>query len=85
MPHPQLVPIEQAIASIPGDACLALGGFDIVRAPMALVFELASRFIWNGPGKGASTSTVNATSINRQELDALERLDPEGRRSRFLG
>lgn len=40
MPHPQLVSIEQAVASIPGDACLALGGFDIVRAPMALVFEL---------------------------------------------
>jgi glutaconate CoA-transferase subunit A len=41
--RPQLVSIEDAISSIREDACLAFGGFDIVRAPMSLVFELARR------------------------------------------
>lgn len=40
MSRPQIISIEEAISTIPGGACLTLGGFDIVRAPMALVFEL---------------------------------------------
>jgi acyl CoA:acetate/3-ketoacid CoA transferase alpha subunit len=35
--------LQEAVSSIPDDACIALGGFDIVRAPMSLVFELARR------------------------------------------
>jgi glutaconate CoA-transferase subunit A len=41
MPHPERLSIQEAVARIPPDALVAFGGFDIVRAPMALVFELA--------------------------------------------
>lgn len=41
MPHPERLSLEEAVARIPREALVAFGGFDIVRAPMALVFELA--------------------------------------------
>ena len=36
----RVVALRDAVASIPDGAHLALGGFDLNRAPMALVFEL---------------------------------------------
>jgi glutaconate CoA-transferase subunit A len=41
MPHPERLSLEEAVARIPDEATVAFGGFDILRAPMALVFELA--------------------------------------------
>ena len=40
---PKILSIDEAVAEIPSDASVALCGFDIVRAPMALVFALARR------------------------------------------
>ena len=39
----KILSIDEAVAEIPSDASVALCGFDIVRAPMALVFALARR------------------------------------------
>ena len=44
MPHPERLSLEEAVARIPDEATVAFGGFDILRAPMALVFELARFF-----------------------------------------
>jgi glutaconate CoA-transferase subunit A len=41
MPRPERLSLEEAVARVPAEASVAFGGFDIVRAPMALVFELA--------------------------------------------
>jgi glutaconate CoA-transferase subunit A len=43
MRRPERLSIEEAVARIPADATVSFGGFDIMRAPMALVFELARR------------------------------------------
>ncbi len=40
MNTPRLMSLREAVSLIPSEASLSLGGFDIVRAPMALVFEL---------------------------------------------
>jgi hypothetical protein len=37
MPAPQFLTLRDAVSLIPAEASLTLGGFDIVRAPMALV------------------------------------------------
>lgn len=37
---PRFLSLREAVSLIPHGASLSLGGFDIVRAPMALVFEL---------------------------------------------
>jgi glutaconate CoA-transferase subunit A len=39
----KILSIDEAVVEIPTDASVALCGFDIVRAPMALVFALARR------------------------------------------
>ena len=38
--RPNFLTLTEAIETVPDGACLALGGFDIVRAPIALVCEL---------------------------------------------
>jgi glutaconate CoA-transferase subunit A len=38
--HPQFLTLTEAVLTLPAEGTIALGGFDIVRAPMALVFEL---------------------------------------------
>jgi len=40
MTAPRFLSLKEAVSLIPSEASLSLGGFDIVRAPMALVFEL---------------------------------------------
>ena len=38
--RPRILSLSEAVHSIPNEGTIALGGFDIVRAPMALVCEL---------------------------------------------
>jgi glutaconate CoA-transferase subunit A len=38
--RPKFLTLSEAIETVPAEGTIALGGFDIVRSPMALVFEL---------------------------------------------
>lgn len=58
--RPRLLSLKQAVQTVPVDARIALGGFDIVRAPMALVFELVRQ-----PGRSLElVSTPNPLAVD---------------------